>query len=232
MINPSPFSTLLRVLLLTGMLSQCGGFLFGETLPRILIIGDSVSMGYTKGVVQLLEGKADVQRPDANCGATFIGLRDLDKWLGGEKWDVIHFNFGLHDLRYCFNNDPYQMKNEAGEFPTAETGAPRTPIADYEANLRELVGRLKATGALLIWGNTTPVSAYHNGYEPALVVEYNAVAARVMQESGVTINDLNSVIAADVANLHGNDHVHPNYKGARELAKVVASAIEEALKQI
>lgn len=232
MIALSPFSTLVRVLLITVMLSQSGGFLFGDALPRILIIGDSVSMGYTKGVVQLLEGKADVRRPDANSGATFIGLRDLEKWLGDEKWDVIHFNFGLHDLRYCFNNDPYQMKNEAGEFPTAETGSPRTPIQDYEANLRELVGRLQSTGAILVWGNTTPVSAYHNGYEPALVVEYNAVANRVMQDLGVTVNDLNSVIAADIADLHGKDHVHPNYKGARELAKAVASAIEEALKQI
>jgi len=212
------------------MLFSSGEFLFGKGLPRILIIGDSVSMGYTKGVVQLLEGKADVQRPDANCGATFIGLRDLDKWLDGRSWDVIHFNFGLHDLRYCFNSDPYQMKNAAGEFPTAETGAPRTPIGAYEANLRQLVGRLKATGARLIWGNTTPVGQYHNGYEPALVDAYNRVAARVMEEEGVAVNDLNAVIAANIRDLHGNDHVHPNYKGARELAKAVAAAVTAALR--
>jgi hypothetical protein len=225
----SPVSTLVKVLLFLSLPLGCFTMVHAKSLPRVLIIGDSVSMGYTDTVVQLLRGTADVRRPDANCGATFIGLRDLDKWLGGERWDLIHFNFGLHDLRYCFNGDPYQMKNEAGEFPTEETGAPRTPIGAYEANLRELVRRMQATGAQVIWGNTTPVTRYFNGYEPALVDQYNQVAARVMAELGVSITDLNAVIAADATNLHGKDHVHPNYKGARALAKVVADAIKSRL---
>jgi hypothetical protein len=68
------------------------------SLPRVLLIGDSISMGYTPGVRALLADQVNVHRPAANCGATFIGLRDLDKWLNGKTWDIIHFNFGVHDL--------------------------------------------------------------------------------------------------------------------------------------
>jgi acyl-CoA thioesterase-1 len=199
------------------------------SLPRVLIIGDSISMGYTPVVRALLTDRVNVHRPNANCGATFIGLRDLDKWLDGRKWDVIHFNHGVHDLRYCFGGDPYKMGSDDIGFPTAETGAPRTSLADYEKNLRELVGRLKTTGAKLIWGNTTPIEKYFRGYDPVLVPQYNAVAARVMKENGVCINDLNAVVTADQAALQAPDGVHCNTKGSLKLAEQVAAAIEQQL---
>src|SRR5687768_8371749 len=67
-------------------------------LPRVLLIGDSISMGYTIPVRDLLKGQANVLRPMTNCGPTIRGIESLDSWLGNKKWDVIHFNFGLHDL--------------------------------------------------------------------------------------------------------------------------------------
>src|SRR5688572_8105941 len=69
-------------------------------LPRVLLIGDSISIGYTVPTRERLAGKANVHRPGVNCGPTTRGVENLDKWLGDKKWDVIHFNFGLHDLRY------------------------------------------------------------------------------------------------------------------------------------
>ena len=66
-------------------------------LPRVLLVGDSISMGYTLPVRALLTGKANVHRPPTNCSSTASGLKNLDAWLGPGKWDVIHFNFGLHD---------------------------------------------------------------------------------------------------------------------------------------
>src|SRR5688572_1778820 len=69
-------------------------------LPRVLLLGDSISMGYTVPVRERLKGVANVHRPAANCGPTERGVANLDKWLGDGKWDVIHFNFGLHDLKY------------------------------------------------------------------------------------------------------------------------------------
>lgn len=69
-------------------------------LPRVLLIGDSISIGYTLHVRELLKGKANVHRIPANGGPTTNGVTHLKTWLGDSKWDVIHFNFGLHDLVY------------------------------------------------------------------------------------------------------------------------------------
>ena len=68
-------------------------------LPRVLLIGDSISMGYTVPVRNLLKGKANVHRIMENGGPTTNGLAKIKLWLGNSKWDVIHFNFGLHDLK-------------------------------------------------------------------------------------------------------------------------------------
>ncbi|HEY8994916.1 MAG TPA: hypothetical protein VIM71_09660, partial [Lacunisphaera sp.] len=69
-------------------------------LPRVLIIGDSVSIGYTLPTRDNLKGKANVHRPHTNCGSTTEGEKSLDAWLEDGHWDVIHFNWGLHDLKF------------------------------------------------------------------------------------------------------------------------------------
>src|SRR6187399_773924 len=88
-------------------------------LPRVLLIGDSISMGYTLPVRQLLARKANVHRIPVNAAATVDALAHFDEWVGTEKWDVIHFNWGLHDLK--------RMPD----------GKPQVSLADYERNLRE-----------------------------------------------------------------------------------------------
>ncbi len=62
-------------------------------LPRVLLIGDSISIGYTVPVRKLLAGKANVHRIPTNGGPTTRGLEQIDKWLGKKPWDVIHFNW-------------------------------------------------------------------------------------------------------------------------------------------
>lgn len=110
------------------------------------------------------------------------GGLDLD---GG--WDVIHFNFGVWDQASLDPDNP-QERVESGQ------GVIRIPIDEYENNLRTIVDRLKQTGATLIWAHTTPIQegtppGYFGGQ---LVDEYNAVAAKIMEENGVIINDLNA----------------------------------------
>src|SRR5688572_16631634 len=58
-------------------------------LPRVLLIGDSISIGYTVPVRNLLKGKANVHRIPGNGGPTTNGLALLQKWLGDKNWDVI-----------------------------------------------------------------------------------------------------------------------------------------------
>ena len=64
-------------------------------LPRVLLIGDSISVGYTLPTRELLDGIANVHRLPENGGPTIRGLEKLESWLGECEWDVIHFNFGL-----------------------------------------------------------------------------------------------------------------------------------------
>ncbi|MEY5005208.1 MAG: hypothetical protein RI969_296 [Verrucomicrobiota bacterium] len=134
-------------------------------LPRVLLIGDSVSRGYTQPTRAALAGKANVHRAPANCGPTASGLKHLDVWLGAGKWDVIHFNFGIHDRA--------------------------TPAADYVKRLEEIVVRLEKTGAKLIWASTTPIPDNPAQKQTAQsVVEKNALAAEVMKRHGIPTDDL------------------------------------------
>src|SRR2546423_11384575 len=68
-------------------------------LARVLLIGDSISIGYTATVRKELAGKANVHRIPENGADTANGLKKIDDWLGDGRWDVIHFNWGLHDLK-------------------------------------------------------------------------------------------------------------------------------------
>ena len=69
-------------------------------LPRVLLIGDSISIGYTVTVRELLGGTANVHRIPENGRDTEHGLKQLDTWLGDQPWELIHFNFGLHDIKH------------------------------------------------------------------------------------------------------------------------------------
>lgn len=181
-------------------------------LPRVLIIGDSISIGYTLPVRELLKGKANVHRISANGAATKDGLARLKKWLGDSKWDVIHFNWGLHDIKFVGDKQ-------------------NVPIADYEKNLRELVTQLKATGAKLIWCSTTPVpeGKLNPPRKNSDVQEYNAIAKKVMDENGVAIDDLYAFAEPQIEKIQLKANVHYKPKGYDELAKQVVSSIEAAL---
>ena len=55
-------------------------------LPRVLLIGDSISIGYTVPTRELLAGVANVHRIPVNGGPTTRGVEAIDEWLGGEPW--------------------------------------------------------------------------------------------------------------------------------------------------
>lgn len=175
-------------------------------LPRVLLIGDSVSRGYTQAVRRELKGAANVHRAPANCGPTATGLKKLDIWLGDGKWDVIHFNFGIHDRR--------------------------TPLPEYRDRLEEITVRLKETGALVIWAATTPIpSDWKEGPEMAeAVVERNELAAEVMKKHGVPVNDLFSFITPHLGETQNPADVHFNAGGYDLLGSKVAETIREVVE--
>lgn len=186
-------------------------------LPRVLLIGDSISMGYTLPVRELLKGKANVHRIPENAFTTAIGLQRLQTWLGEGKWDVIHFNWGLHDLKHWKDNklDP--------------AGPVVVSLAEYEKNLRELVKLLKATGAKLVWASTTPVPEGTTGRVAGDDAKYNEAAARVMHDAGVAIDDLGVFAASRLKEIQRPQNVHFTEAGSRVLAEKVVESIAAQL---
>ncbi len=196
-------------------------------LPRVLLIGDSISIGYTLAVRERLQGKANVHRPPANCGPTTTGLARLDEWLAtggaGKKWDVIHFNWGLHDLKHV---------GEDGKTLVAVAPGSRRQVSpeDYRNHLGALVARLRQTGAKLIWRNTTPVPAGAKGRVVEDVPLYNQIAGEVAEAAGIPTHDLHSFALERLDRIQRPADVHFTPEGSSELAEDVARAILETLQ--
>lgn len=175
-------------------------------LPRVLLIGDSVSRGYTQAVRAALAGKANVHRAPANCGPTASGIKNMDVWLGEGHWDVIHFNFGIHDRA--------------------------TPVADYTQRLEQLIGRMEKTGARLVWASTTPIpDDPAKKQSAASIVERNEAAAEVMKKHGVALDDLFGAITPHLAEMQNPNDVHFNTKGYDFLGQTVAASIQRELQK-
>ena len=192
-------------------------------LPRVLLIGDSISIGYTIPVRKLLKGKVNLHRIPTNGGPTIKGLEQIDAWIGKKKWDVIHFNWGLHDLKYIGPN---------GEnlFPKEKGGKVQVALLEYEKNLERLVHRLSKTGAKLIWRNTTPIPPGSKGRYVGDSIRYNSAASRVMIRHGIPTHDLFTMSRERMKEIMRPANVHYTEEGSKVLAESVAEVILEALK--
>ena len=189
-------------------------------LPKVLIIGDSISIGFTPHVVEQLDGKAVVKHHKGNAQHTGTGLKQLDQWIGNTKWDVIHFNWGLWDLCYRHPKSKVQGKRDK------VNGTLTTTLEQYEKNLDKLVSRLKKTDAKLIWAHTTVVPEEEAGRIVGDDKKYNEVAAKIMKKYGITINDLNSLsreFPSDLFSKPGD--VHYTQDGYQKIAKRVTAHI-------
>lgn len=193
-------------------------------LPRVLLIGDSISIGYTVPVREMLQGVANVHRPPTNCGPTTRGLEQLDQWLGDGKWDVIHFNWGLHDLKYMGPGG----KNLAD--PQAADSFQQVPPDEYRKNLETLVQRLKKTGAKLIWRSTTPVPEGAGGRVVGDSAKYNAIAKEIMDRHDIAIDDQYAFCLPRLEAIQRPANVHFTPEGSKQLAEQTVAAIKAALK--
>lgn len=196
-------------------------------LPRVLLIGDSISIAYTLPVRELLRGKANVHRAPVNCQNSVMGLAGTrpgpKSWLGEGKWDVIHFNFGLWDARL-----------------NAATGLASVPGDPYRDNLLEIAKRLQDSGAKVIFATTTPVpksllAVPKPGPLPPKtrlfeeVGPRNEMAVAALKEKGVVIDDLYSLIFPVLDKYQRPNDVHFTKEGSELLAKAVAESIEKQL---
>lgn len=206
-----------------------------EPLPepfRVLLLGDSISIGYTPHVEEGLAGRAVVVRPrnsgpkrnPENCAGTNKGVENIDRWLAleGGEWDVIHFNFGLHDLKRVH---PETGKNSRNADDPHQADPER-----YREQLTTLVRRMKETDARLVFATTTPVPPgdVRPHREPRDSVEYNAVALEVMAAEGVDVNDLFAFASAYPEPIQREADVHFTKEGSAALGARVTEAILEA----
>jgi cyclophilin family peptidyl-prolyl cis-trans isomerase/lysophospholipase L1-like esterase len=187
-----------------------------KALPRVLLIGDSIMHGYAPTVKKLLEGKMDVHVPPVNCESTRLGLRELDNWLGEGTWDVIHFNWGLHDMKYM---------NAEGKEADPDTGARQVPPDQYGKNLRKLVERLQQTGAKLIFATTTPVPEGTGKRVKGDDIVYNRAAVGIMEANGIAVNDLHGFAMENLDRIQRPRNVHFTAEGSEVLGRRVAAEI-------
>jgi len=202
-----------------------------DPLPKVLLIGDSISIGYLPYVQESLKGSVHVDRipPKANkqpenCQGTRYGLENLDRWLGDTKWDVIHFNFGLHDIKH--------VNPESGKNSNDINDPPQASLKQYKRNLKKIVSRLKSTNAKLIFATTTP---YPEGTKPYRgfgdEVRYNEVAMKIMVKNGIYINDLHAFALPQLESIQRPTNVHFKKNGNKALGEQVAASIVNVLSK-
>ena len=190
------------------------------SLPQVLLLGDSIRLGYAPIVTKKLDGKAVVLSPKPNGGDTATTLKNLDAWIGETKPAVIHFNCGLHDLKLDKKSKTHQV-----------------PLDQYTANLREIVARLRKVTPNLIFASITPIIDDRHTQRKAEfdrldadVKKYNAAALQLMTELGVPVNDLNRIVHEGGADtLLAKDGTHYTPAGSERLADAVNDSIRRQL---
>tara|TARA_A100001011_G_C14317893_1_gene848866 strand:- start:1619 stop:2314 length:696 start_codon:yes stop_codon:yes gene_type:complete len=201
-------------------------------LPNVLIIGDSISIGYYPFVKETLDGQVNLSRPMLknggfqNCAGTTNGIKKILEWIGGVQWDLIHFNFGLHDIKHV---DPQTGKNSKS-FNDPQQATPK----QYEKNLNFIVKKLKMTKAKLVFATTTPYpnTKLKPARKPGMHKIYNTIALKIMKKEKVYINDLHAFVTPRMMELQRPNNVHFTEFGSRELAKEVVKSILGNLKML
>ena len=186
-----------------------------NSLPLIVLIGDSIRMGYQDHVASQLAGRAEVWVPKENGGDSRNVLAHLDQWVFSRQPDLVHVNCGLHDLKRAFG---------------AES---EVPLAEYEGNVRQILQRLqRELNGAVVWASTTPVDEnWHHqnkGFDrlEADVGAYNAAARAVAEDLDVPIDDLFAVVEREgKARLLTQDGVHFTEEGSQLLGRAVAGCV-------
>ncbi len=198
-------------------------------LPRVLVVGDSISMNYHNSAKAALAGKANYYRVEGNGGPSDRGVSCMELWLGdytqkGLHWDVIQFNHGLHDLKQPYNSGDKTW------------GDHQVSIEDYKKNLEKEIEIMKRTGATLIWCSTTPVPNSNKGPYARRKGEsqvFNKAALEVISKyPEIQVNDLHKTISESNAfdNWRKGSDVHYWGKEQSIVGAAVADAVTKALK--
>ena len=189
-----------------------------KKLPRILLIGDSILNGYKNQVIKALDGKAYV---DAwvNPYHQSEHLNDvlLPAVLANGPYDVVHFNIGLHGWQ--------EGRIKDGAFEPLTKG--------YVQAIRKALPK-----ARILWASSTPVTTKGEPSELKLepeinpvIVEHNRLAARVMAEMKVPVNDFYALLVHKLSLARG-DRFHWTDSAYKLLGKKVTESVAHELKPL
>ena len=131
--------------------------------------------------------------------------------VGNRKWDLIHFNWGLHDLKYM-------GKDGANLVPKEKGGVVQVPLSEYEKNLEKLAVRMKKSAKRLVWRNTTPIPLGSRARYVGDSVKYNEAAARVMKKHNIPTLDLFTPSKKNMKDWMKKADVHYYPHGSQALA--------------
>ncbi len=192
---------------------------------KVLIIGDSISIGYTPFVTKELKNKATVIHNPGNAQHSGNGLKKIKNWIGEEQWDVIQFNWGLWDLCYRDKNSKEQGNRDKIH------GKITYNLEDYKANLEAIVLILKeTTKAKLIFVTTSYVPEKEVGRYSNDPIKYNAVAKKLMNKHGILVNDIyeKSIPIHKKYGL-GTDDVHYTKEGYQKLSELIVKVLQKEI---
>ncbi|HEY0669239.1 MAG TPA: SGNH/GDSL hydrolase family protein [Sphingobacteriaceae bacterium] len=210
----------LSLLFLAGIL----GLFYQTSKPKVLIIGDSISIGYFPFVKEALKENAEIYHNTGNARFSQYGLEKINTWLGKEHWDVIQFNWGLWDIAYRTT-----ANKGTGALDKINGILTATP-EQYRENLDSVVRILKDTGAKLVFVNTTYVPELEPGRFSNDVIKYNRIAEEVMRKHNIKINNLyNPSVKIHKENGLGTNNVHYSKKGYQELSAFIIKGLKEEL---
>ena len=195
-------------------------------MKKVLLLGDSIRMGYDDYVKEIPAGKCEVYYDATDNGRfaayTLWQMNQLYSKYG--PFDVVHWNNGYWDM-----NVEAPMKTAL------------YPIEEYKYLLRRIAREIKRHGAKVIFALTTPVvdsgsaadntgtGALYISYDDNWVREYNKAACEVMVEENITVNDLYTLCKQDEKCYKCEDMLHLTEEGYRKCA---AQAAELILKEL
>jgi len=176
-----------------------------SALPRVILIGDSITRGYYSSVEEQLKPQAYVARIATSKA---IGdpalLSEISTFLSQTKFDVVHVNIGMHGWDYT--------------------------EAEYKQHLPALLKLIKKTtpNAKIIWAQTTPIRKDRDkGATNQRIQTRNEIAKAFFDSKRIPINDLHALMQPHT-NLHSDD-IHFNKEGSTLLATQVATEIKKQL---
>lgn len=195
----------------------------GNALKKVILIGDSIRLGYQPYTSLYLMEKADIRGPESSCGHTYHILENAYRWLGEEGDVIYHISACHHDIMTV----PYESNKNLVD------------ISDYVANIQRIIKYIHLANpkAIIIWATSTPVvdekvyatlnTMKGNGLYNKDVIIYNNAAVKEVTRLGIPVNDLYTyVLEGDPDRIMLEDGIHFNETGYQLLGEQVANALQ------